>query len=408
MKKAPLPANEEDRIARLQSYDILDTLDEQKYDDILQLVTQICGTSMANISFVDRDRQWFKAVVGLEDRETARDVAFCAHTILDDEPLIVPDATQDKRFHDNPLVTDNPGIRFYAGTPLITPDGYRIGSLCALDTEPRALTEEQRAALRVLANHVVDLLELRRRTRTLEELSAFKSRMLAVVAHDLRSPVASLSSLLTVLSDPGLSENEQQEIMGELIAKLKTADYLIDNIVGWAASSLSEPHTQSTDATGRAKSHHANREPIALADLFKEIESQAHDDLQRKKNRLETVQGNLSTFRADRNTLLFILRNLVANANKFTSDGVIRLSAHQREHSYEIRVTDSGVGMTQDQIDNLFDWQVRRSHQGTHGEQGAGLALLLCQDMARRMDGEITVVSEVGTGSTFTLTLKQV
>lgn len=406
MKKAPLPANEEDRIARLRSYDILDTLDEQEYDDIVQLVTQICGTSMANISFVDRDRQWFKAVVGLEDRETTRDVAFCAHTILDDEPLVVPDATQDERFHDNPLVTDNPGIRFYAGMPLTTPDGYRIGSLCALDTEPRALTEEQRSALRVLANHVVDLLELRRRTRKLEELSAFKSRMLAVVAHDLRSPVASLSSLLAVLSERGLSENEQQEIMGELIAKLKTADYLIDNIVGWAAISLSEPQTGSTGRTASAESNHAHIEPIAVDDLFAEIASHATDDLRRKGNTLKTDRGNLSTLNTDRNTLLFILRNLVANANKFTSDGVIQLSAHQRKHGWDIQVSDSGVGMTQDQIDNLFDWQVRRSHHGTQGEQGAGLALLLCQDMAGRMGGEITVVSEVGRGSTFTLTLR--
>jgi GAF domain-containing protein len=170
---APLPKNESARLEALRQYEILDTDPEEAFDDLTRLAAYVCQTPIAVISLVDRDRQWFKARVGLGPAETSRDCAFCAHTILQETPMVVPDALADDRFADNPLVTSEPYIRLYAGAPLMTPEGFRLGSLCVIDRQPRNLSAEQIAVLRMLANQVMGQLDLRRdlaaSTRALQE-----------------------------------------------------------------------------------------------------------------------------------------------------------------------------------------------------------------------------------------------
>ena len=166
---APLPPDEERRLAVLAAYEILDTLPESQIDDITRLAATICGVPIALVGLIDRDRQWYKSAQGLDGTEAPRDLTFCSHAILSPaDTMIVEDALLDVRFHDNPYVTGDPPVRFYAGTPLVVATGECIGTLCVIDREPRKLSELQIDALRTLARHVVTHLELRRKSIALE------------------------------------------------------------------------------------------------------------------------------------------------------------------------------------------------------------------------------------------------
>src|SRR3954462_11152416 len=152
---ASIPLNETKRLNVLWQYDVLDTVPEEVFDDLTELAARICEAPIALITLVDEKRQWFKSKVGVTIRETSRDISFCAHAINQEDLFIVPDATLDPRFADSPLVVSEPKIRFYAGAPLITPDGYALGTLCVIHKVPRELRSEQKQALRILARHVV-------------------------------------------------------------------------------------------------------------------------------------------------------------------------------------------------------------------------------------------------------------
>ncbi len=184
MKPPPIPPDDAQRLAELRSYGVLDTPAEREFDDFTAIASRICGTPISLISLIDADRQWFKSRIGLEVEQTPRDLAFCAHAILEDGITEVPDATADPRFEGNPFVVGSPGIRFYAGAPLRTASGHRLGTLCVIDRRPRELNTAQREALEILSRRVVAQLELRRlsRQRELDDARAWERHLAALDA----------------------------------------------------------------------------------------------------------------------------------------------------------------------------------------------------------------------------------
>jgi signal transduction histidine kinase len=219
--KAPLPDNETDRLAALYALDILDSPAEQDFDDIVKLASNICGTPVSLVSLLDSDRQWFKARIGTDLTETNRDVSFSSHAVLGRDLLVVPDATKDARFADNPQVTQQDGIRFYAGAPLITTDGFALGTLCVIDREPRRLDIEQLQALRALARQATSQMELRRHsialantTARLQELERRKDDLANLVGGSLRAPLRLMSSYLEKLGDTGSHDAEMADLVG--------------------------------------------------------------------------------------------------------------------------------------------------------------------------------------------------
>jgi len=222
MKQPEIPANESDRLVALDRYKILDTLPEQVYDDLTQLAADICGTPIALISLVDKNRLWFKSRVGIDATETPRDISFCGHAVAESAILNVPDARLDPRFADNPLVTKAPNIRFYAGVPLITDDNFALGTLCVIDRQPHDLTEQQIRQLEALSRLVISQLELRLNEESLRILaSVVESSVDAIITKTVEGIITSWNPAAERLF--GYSE---AEAIGHHISMLFPSDHL--------------------------------------------------------------------------------------------------------------------------------------------------------------------------------------
>ncbi len=249
MIQPPLPRDEAARLDALHHYNILDTPTEADFDEITNLAAHVCGTPIALICLVDRDRQWFKSRVGLEVSETARRVAFCAHTVLQPDLFIVQDASQDSRFADNPMVTSDPKIRFYAGMPLITPQGQPIGTLCVIDRIPRELNPAQSKFLRVLANQVMTQLELRRHlagsSQTVTRLQQ-SEQALQLTRANLQLQVKERTEQLVQTNQALQKQAERDRLLGAIAARIRESldlDEILETAVAEVRSFLQVERT---------------------------------------------------------------------------------------------------------------------------------------------------------------------
>ncbi len=394
MQEAPLPPNEAERLKALYKYKILDTDPEDVFDDIVKLASYICETPIALISLVDSERQWFKAKLGLGASQTDRNVAFCAHAIRDDGILEVENALEDERFADNPLVTGDPNIRFYAGAPLITNDGFKLGTLCAIDTVPRQLSDKQHEALEALSRQVRSNLDLRLRTERLKELNDEKNRFFSILAHDLRSPVKNVVALCDYVEEchEDMDADNLKATISDMSGMAEKVDKLIHDILSWARFDRGEMKCD-----------------LKIHDLKTTIDSVSSliSDLARQKNidfAFECPE-DISVV-ADSTMLHSIVQNLVANAIKFTKpDGTVSVLCQSGNGWTCIDVKDTGVGISAEAIDQIFSVGSFFTTEGTSGEQGSGLGLSLCKEFAEKMGGSLSIDSESGIGTTVSVRL---
>lgn len=387
------PANERERLDALHEYHILDTPAERDFDEIAELASLICETSISTVTLIDEARQWFKAKVGLDNSETHRDYAFCSHVINQDSVMIVPDATKDDRFHDNPLVTGKPDIRFYAGMPLVTPDGYNIGTLCVIDTKPKKLLPHQLFALQVLSKQVIKQMELRKKIFELERLNDTHRKLLSVIGHDLRSPLTSLYGLLELSEKYNLAPEEFKAKLPEVRQGFTAANALLTNLLEWATSQFEH--------------NGIKRKLISMRHIVDQIAENNQQQFDRKNNVVENRVDSTCQVLADEHMIRTVLRNLLMNANKFTDHGRITISSREVNTMAEICIADTGVGMDENQVSKMFNWDKRGSTKGTNGERGSGFGLLVSHEFVEKNGGRMWVESKPGEGSRFYFSLNQ-
>lgn len=393
MEIASIPANERERLKALREYDILDSPPEKDFDEIVELASLICETPISSITLIDEARQWFKAKKGLNDSETTRDDAFCAHAIHSDEIMIVPDATKDKRFYDNPFVTGNPDIRFYAGMPLVTQDGFNLGTLCVIDTRPKNLLPHQLFALRVLSKQVMRQMELRKKVFELERMNDTHRKLLSVIGHDLRSPLTSLYGLLELSEKYDLPPEEFKSKLPEVRQGFTSANALLSNLLEWATSQF--------------ENNGIKQKVIFLRHVVDQIVENNQQQFDKKGNVVENMIDTTCQVLADENMVRTIIRNLLVNANKFTDQGRITISNRSVKTMSEICIADTGIGMDEKQVNKMFKWDKRSSTRGTQGERGSGFGLLVSQEFVEKNGGRMWVESTPGKGSYFYFTLYQ-
>ncbi|MFT4907522.1 MAG: signal transduction histidine kinase [Oleispira sp.] len=393
MISAALHPKETQRIEELLRYEVLDTEDEKALDELTQLASVICGTSISLISLVDKDRQWFKSRVGLDAAETTRDMAFCSHAILQDQIFEVPDTLKDQRFVDNPLVTGSPDIRFYAGAPLVSTSGMPIGTLCVIDTEPKKLNEKQQLALNTLAKQVISQLELRLHNRQLLRMQKDQQQIFAMMSHDLRSPfngILGLSQLIQAEAQTLKPEVLSAMADGILESSLKVYQ-LLDEILQWSSNQLGAIQVEL--------------EATTLKPLIMETLDLMKDSFTFKKLNITCDINENIVALADVNLTKTIIRNLLANAIKYTPEqGSIHIETLLSNGQIQLVITDTGTGVPVELKDQLFGDSVM-SQRGTQGELGHGLGLSLCGDFARKQQGFLSIDKDYKDGAKLILNL---
>ena len=415
---APLPLDEDERVAALRTLEILDTEFEPAYDAIVRLASIICQTPIASINLVDTDRQWSKASVGGVDLSAPRSSSFCAHTILYEETLVIEDTHRDERFHDNVLVSGFPHIRFYAGQRLLTPSGHAVGALCVVDHEPRQLSEDQLSALQALGRQTAILFELRMRSRQLEEeivvrqravaesqaarvladaANQAKSDFLSRMSHELRTPLNSVIGFSRALqrNRPGNLLAPDLQYLSRIEANGVHLLNVINDVLDLAKveSGRITPDIASVDLE------------TLVRETVRELEGRVLGDHANLVKLIVDVPNTLQPMETDGTRLKQMIINLVGNALKFTERGhvLVRVVADDVGRTQRIDVEDTGIGIPLDRQQAIFDAFEQASEDTAEKYGGTGLGLAITGGFAVMLGYRITVHSAPGNGSTFSI-----
>ncbi|RED26846.1 Hpt domain-containing protein [Flavobacterium cutihirudinis] len=395
----PLPDNELQRLAALRRYNILDTLPDHAFDDATKLVSYICGVPIAHISFIDEARQWFKSEIGIGVSEVPREISFCQYTILESEMVEINDTFLNDKFKDDPNVTGGFKIRFYAGIPLTTPDGYNIGTLCALDHVSKELNENQRNALSIIAKHVINQLELGtknieldRQKKIAERAVLAKDSFLANMSHEIRTPLNAIIGFTDLLAQTKLDEVQEDYVDSVQIAG--------ENLLLIINDILDLSKIESGNLTIEAAPFNLKKTLKHVYNLLKvKVPKDVEFNLFLDADMPENVVG-------DQGRLNQILVNLIGNALKFTNEGEVTVSVknvEETEDSYALRfsVKDTGIGIPKDKLKSIFERFTQAEDSTTRRFGGTGLGLSIVKQLIELHKAEIHVKSREEVGSEF-------
>lgn len=399
MDKPIIPRNELERLEALYQYQILDTLPEEDLDNITRLASEICQTPVSLISLVDANRQWFKSHHGISETETPRDIAFCAHAINHpNKAFIVPDSRIDVRFADNPLVTNEPNVVFYAGVPLVSPNGFALGMLCVTDNKPRQLEDYQIDSLKILGRQVVSLFELRKANselskakQILEKRNKDLEHFASVISHDLKSPLSSISSSIDIFMLDYSNHLDQRgtKILGYINHSAGKLRALIDGILSY--------YRGDTILL-------APTEPVNLNELIKST-----------IQLIEHSPATVFNFPANgqvlinKSALTQIFINLISNALRYNDKQypIVDIGFKTENQFYHFSVSDNGKGILPEKIDKVFDLFMTGQKKDIHGVDSIGLGLSTVKKLVENLGGTITVETVPGKSTTFKFSIKK-
>lgn len=382
MKKPAIAENEEQRLRILQQLNILDTIEEQAYDDLTFLAAQICGTPIALVTLVDKDRQWFKSHYGLGVQETPREVSFCGHAILSDELFLVEESDEDDRFADNPLVTGAPHVKFYAGEPLIIEEGINVGTLCVIDDHARSLNDEQKSALKALARQVTSQLQLRLRLFELKQLDEAKDEFISMVSHELRTPLTSIKGSLGMLNHNLRTEQVSPQTNQMAAIALRNTDGLL-NIVNDILDVAKLEAGKMVLERNELNVMYLLQQALELNEAYA-----ANNSCSLRIDASPAVKD--ACLQGDEQRLLQVLANLISNATKFTHAGdVIILKVELKDGDVLISVIDHGSGISKADQKLIFRRFEQLRARGNSRMPGTGLGLNICKHIVELHQGQI-------------------
>ncbi|MFQ6599872.1 ATP-binding protein [Flavobacterium sp. C3NV] len=398
-QEQPIPHNELERLAALKRYNILDTLPDNAFDDATKLVSYICGVPIAHISFIDENRQWFKSEIGIGVSEVPREITFCRYTIMESEIVEIPDTHSNERFKDDPNVTGGLKVRFYAGVPLTTPDGYNIGTICVIDHVAKELDENQRNSLTIIGKHVINQLELITKNielaaqKKIADRAVFaKDSFLANMSHEIRTPLNAIIGFTDLLAQTKLDANQRDYIESVQIAE--------ENLLLIVNDILDLSKIESGNLTIETQPFNLKNTLKHLYDLLKiKVQKDVEFNLFLDADMPENVIG-------DQGRLNQILMNLAGNALKFTEDGEVTVSVKkvaETADNYSLRfsVKDTGIGIQEDKLKTIFERFTQAEESTTRKFGGTGLGLNIVKQLVELQNSTIHVKSKEGRGSEF-------